>query len=147
VAKADAKSVEAALLPAKKHWGLLLTLGILMTLLGTIGLFQPVAYTLATTILYGALLLVSGGAGIATSFRLEKWKAKAVAILLSLLYLAAGVLLLLYPVMGALSLTIVVGASSSLQVWSKFGWDSPIESKVAGVGSSQAARFHCFSGS
>jgi hypothetical protein len=35
-----------------------------MVILGTIGLFQPIAYTLATAIFFGALLLISGGVGM-----------------------------------------------------------------------------------
>jgi uncharacterized membrane protein HdeD (DUF308 family) len=124
VAKATAASIEEALLPARKHWTLLLALGILMVILGTIGFFQPIAYTLATTILYGALLLVAGGAGIVTAFRLDDWKGKAAAILLSLLYLIAGAFLLLHPVLGALSLTLVVGAflfaSGLIKIWMGF---------------------------
>jgi uncharacterized membrane protein HdeD (DUF308 family) len=60
VANAKPTLAEEVLLPARKHWALLLTLGILMVILGTIGLVQPVAYTRATTIFFGALLLVSG---------------------------------------------------------------------------------------
>jgi uncharacterized membrane protein HdeD (DUF308 family) len=127
-------SAEEVLLPATKHWTLLLTLGILMVVLGTIGFFQPIAYTLATTVLFGALLLVSGGAGIATAFGLENWKGKAAAILLALLYLVAGGLMLLHPVLGALSLTLVVTAfliaSGLIKIWmgvthreqSAWGW-------------------------
>jgi uncharacterized membrane protein HdeD (DUF308 family) len=95
VAKANAASADPTLLPARKHWALLLTLGILMIILGTIGLFQPIAYTLATVILFGALMLLSGGAGIATAFKLDNWKGKLAAIILSLVgafLLASGVI-------------------------------------------------------
>jgi len=127
-------ATEATLLPARRHWTLLLTLGILMIILGTIGLFQPIAYTVATAILFGALLLVSGGAGIVTAFRLEGWKGKTGTIVLALLYLGAGVLILLNPVIGALSLTLVVAAfllaSGTVKIWlgfshreqSSWGW-------------------------
>jgi uncharacterized membrane protein HdeD (DUF308 family) len=124
MANAQMALAEATLLPASRHWALLLTLGILMIVLGTIGLFQPIAYTLATTILFGALMLVSGGAGIATAFKLENWKGKAAAILLALLYLVAGGFMLLHPVLGALSLTLVVGAfllaSGLIKIWLGF---------------------------
>jgi uncharacterized membrane protein HdeD (DUF308 family) len=140
MAKSQTAAVEAAFLPAKKHWALLLTLGILMVFLGTVGLFQPIAYTVATTILFGALLLVGGGAGIVTAFRLEDWKGKAAAILLALLYLAAGAIMLIYPVLGALSLTLVVSAflaaSGVIKVWLGFthreqsGWGWVVASGV-----------------
>jgi uncharacterized membrane protein HdeD (DUF308 family) len=75
-----------------------------MVILRTIGLFQPIAYTLATAIFFGALLLISGGVRIVTAFSLEDWKGKAATILLAFLYLIAGTLTILHPVIGALSL-------------------------------------------
>lgn len=134
MANAKVAVVGDAPLPARKHWTLLLTLGILLVILGTIGLFQPITYTLATTILFGALLLLSGGAGIATAFGLAGWKGKLATILLALLYLVAGALMLLHPVMGALSLTVLVAAfliaSGLIKIWmgiahreqSAWGW-------------------------
>jgi uncharacterized membrane protein HdeD (DUF308 family) len=81
VANAKPTLAEEVLLPARKHWALLLTLGILMVILGTIGLVQPVAYTRATTIFFGALLLVSGGVGIVTAFGLKNWKGRTLRVL------------------------------------------------------------------
>ena len=134
-------AMTAALLgPAKKHWVLLLALGILMIVLGTLGFFQPIAYTVATAILFGALLLVSGGTGIVAAFKMEGWKGKTAAILLALLYLIAGALLLLHPVLGALSLTLVVAAfltaSGLVKIWMGFthreqhGWGWLVASGV-----------------
>jgi uncharacterized membrane protein HdeD (DUF308 family) len=123
-ADVQAAMVAAVLVPAKKHWVLLLTLGILMIVLGTLGLFQPIAYTVATTIFFGALLLVSGGTGIVAAFKLEGWKGKTAAILLAILFLITGVLMLLHPVLGALSLTLVVAAfltaSGLVKIWMGF---------------------------
>ena len=79
---------------AKRHWVLLLILGIMMIVFGMIGFMQPVAYTVATTVFFGALLLVNGGAGIVTAFSLEGWKGKTAVILLALLFIATGMLLL-----------------------------------------------------
>lgn len=115
----------AVLAPVRKHWALLLTLGILMIILGTLGFFQPIAYTVATTLLFGALLLVSGGTGIVATFKLEGWKGKTGAVLLALLFLVTGALMLLHPVLGALSLTLVVAAfltaSGVVKIWMGFG--------------------------
>ena len=118
-------TVAAAVLgPVKKHWVLLLALGLLMIVLGMVGFFQPIAYTVATTIFFGALLLVTGGTGIVAAFKLEGWKGKTAAILLALLYLIAGVFLMLHPVLGALSLTLVVAAflvaSGAVKIWMGF---------------------------
>ncbi len=115
---------EAALAPAKKHWGLVLALGVLMIILGTVGFFHPVVYTIATVIVFGAMLLVGGGAGLVTAFRLEGWKGKTGAALFALLYVVTGALLLLHPLLGALSLTLVVGAflaaAGAIKLWLGF---------------------------
>jgi hypothetical protein len=66
-------AIAAAVLgPVKKHWVLLLALGILMIVLGMLGFYQPFAYTVATTIFFGALLLVTGAR---ESWRLSGWRA------------------------------------------------------------------------
>ena len=110
--------------PAKKHWVLLLVLGILMIVLGMLGFYQPFVYTVATVVFFGALLLVAGGTGIVAAFKLEGWKGRGGAILLALLYLIAGVLLVLHPVLGAMSLTLVVAAflvvSGVVKIWMGF---------------------------
>ena len=112
---------EAELGLAKKHWVLLLILGIMMIVFGMIGFMQPVAYTVATTVLFGALLLVNGGAGIVTAFKLEGWKGKTAVILLALLFIATGMMLILHPVLAAISLTLLVGAfliaSGGIKAW------------------------------
>jgi uncharacterized membrane protein HdeD (DUF308 family) len=118
-------AIAAAVLgPVKKHWVLLLALGILMIVLGMLGFIQPIAYTVATTVFFGALLLVAGGTGIVAAFKLEGWKGKTGAILLALLYFIAGVLLVLHPVLGALTLTLVVAAflvaSGAVKIWMGF---------------------------
>jgi hypothetical protein len=45
--------------PVRKHWVLLLALGILMIVLGVLGFHQPFVYTVATTIFFSSLLLVT----------------------------------------------------------------------------------------
>jgi uncharacterized membrane protein HdeD (DUF308 family) len=117
----QAAVASAVLGPVKKHWVLLLALGILMVVLGVIGFYQPFVYTVATVVFFGALLLVTGGTGIVAAFKLEGWKGRTGAILLALLYLIAGALLVLHPVLGALSLTLVVAAflvaSGGVKIW------------------------------
>jgi uncharacterized membrane protein HdeD (DUF308 family) len=123
-ADVQAAVATAVLGPVKKHWILLLAVGILMIVLGMLGFLQPIAYTVATTIFFGALLLVSGGTAIVAAFKLEGWKGRSAAILLALLYLIAGVLLVLHPVLGALTLTLVVAAflvaSGVVKIWMGF---------------------------
>ena len=119
------------------------TLGILMIVLGTLGFFQPIAYTVATAIFFGALLLVTGGAGIVAAFKLEGWKGKTGAIVLAILFLITGALMLLHPVLAALSLTLVVAAfltaSGLVKIWMGFshreqsGWGWLVASGLLSV--------------
>jgi uncharacterized membrane protein HdeD (DUF308 family) len=115
---------ELLLVPASRHWGMLLTLGILMIVLGTIGFFQPMAYTLATVVFFGALLLVAGGAGLVSAFRLDGWAGKASGILLAALFVLTGALMIMHPILSGLSLTLVAAsfliAAGAAKCWMGF---------------------------
>lgn len=115
---------EAILAPASKHWGLILTFGILMIVLGTIGFFQQMVYTVATVVFFGALMLVAGGAGLVSATKLNGWKGKASAILLSVLFLLTGALMILHPILTELSLTLIVAgfllAAGASKFWMGF---------------------------
>lgn len=101
---------ERILLPASRHWGLLLAWGILALVLGTVGFFQPLAYSIGVAIFFGAMLLVSGGAGLVMAWRIDGWKGKTGAVLMALFSILAGGLMLFNPVLAAESLTLVVSA-------------------------------------
>jgi uncharacterized membrane protein HdeD (DUF308 family) len=119
-----AAAATGVLMALKKHWVMILSLGVLMIVLGILGLNQPMAYTVATVVFFGAVLLVIGGAGIVTAFKLEGWSGRVGAILLALLYAITGVLLLMHPVLGALTLTLLVAAflfaGGLVRIWMGF---------------------------
>ena len=58
----------------KKKWGWLLALGVLLIALGTLGLWMSFAMTLATVMLFGALLVVGGVFQLLSAFQLKGWK-------------------------------------------------------------------------
>lgn len=101
---------ERILLPASRHWGLLLAWGVLALAFGSIGFFQPLAYSVGVALLFGAMLLVTGGSGLVMAWRIDGWKGKASAIVMALVSLLAGGLMLFNPVLAAESLTLVVAA-------------------------------------
>ncbi len=115
---------EMILLPASKHWGTILTLGILMTVLGTIGFFQPMAYTVATVVFFGALLLVAGGAGIVAAFKLRGWPGMTSAILIAALFILTGAAMLMHPIITGFSLTLLIAgfliATGAAKCWLGF---------------------------
>ncbi len=91
-----------------KHWKLYIAEGVLLLALGVIAIIIPPLATLAVTILFGWLFLISGIMGLVTSF----WMRAAPGFWWSLISAALGVLvggmLLAQPVTGALSLTVLL---------------------------------------
>jgi uncharacterized membrane protein HdeD (DUF308 family) len=92
------------------HWVLYLVEGVVLLVLGAIAIIIPPLATLATTILFGWLFLISGLVGLFTSFMMRA----APGFWWSLISAALGVLvggwLLAQPVSGAVSLTILLVA-------------------------------------
>lgn len=85
--------------------------GVLLALLGILAIAMPYIATLATSIFIGWLLVASSVLGLYAVYSAGKdapgfwWN-----LITAVLYLAAGIMLLVNPVTGALSLTIVLMA-------------------------------------
>jgi uncharacterized membrane protein HdeD (DUF308 family) len=94
----------------RRHWTWMLALGILMVLLGMFGLVMATAFTLASVLVFGALLVVGGVAQSIEAFRATHWKSTALHVFIALVYIAAGALALYDPVAASLSLTLFVAA-------------------------------------
>jgi uncharacterized membrane protein HdeD (DUF308 family) len=69
-----------------------------------------VALTIASVLLFGALLVVGGIAQLIQTFRANGWKSVALHAVIALIYLVAGALALFDPVAASLSLTIFIAA-------------------------------------
>ena len=91
-----------------KHWMLYLIEGIVLIVLGVTAIVIPPLATLAVTILFGWLFLVSGVIGLFTTFWMRQAPGFWWSLLSALLGVAVGVLLLAAPPQGALSLTLVL---------------------------------------
>ena len=94
----------------RRHWGWMLALGILMVLLGMIGLVMAAAFTLASVLVFGALLVVGGVAQTIEALRATGWKSITLHVFIALVYIAAGALALYDPVAASLSLTLFIAA-------------------------------------
>ena len=92
----------------KRKWGWLLALGILLIVLGTLGLWMSFAMTLATVMLFGALLVVGGVFQLLNAFQLKGWKSVLWHVLIALLYIAAGIVIFTDPVFASLGLTMAL---------------------------------------
>jgi len=92
------------------HWVIFLIEGIVLILLGLLAIALPMLATLAVAILFGWLLLVSGLMGLITSIWMRRAPGFLWSLLSALLGIAAGVVLLWWPVSGAFSLTVILTA-------------------------------------
>lgn len=107
----DVAGIERALESAlRKHWVLFLVEGIVLLVLGIAAILLPVIATITFTILIGWLFLISGGVGLATTLWMRHAPGFWWSLLSALIGIVAGILLLLWPMTGSLSLTLVLSA-------------------------------------
>lgn len=94
----------------RSHWKAFLIEGIILVVLGLAAIILPPLASLAVTILLGWMFLISGVAGLALTFWARGMPGFWWSLLSAALAIGAGLILLVQPVQGALTLTIVVGA-------------------------------------
>jgi uncharacterized membrane protein HdeD (DUF308 family) len=92
----------------RRHWMLFLCEGIALVILGLLAVLAPAIASVAATVLFGWILLLSGVIGLLTTFRARGAPGFAWSLLSALLGVVAGALLLWWPLQGALSLTAVL---------------------------------------
>jgi uncharacterized membrane protein HdeD (DUF308 family) len=108
---ANAAGIQRALANAiHEHWGLFLTEGIILVILGLIAILLPPLATITFTILIGWLFLISGIVGLVTTFMMRQAPGFWWSLLSGVLGVAAGIVLLVWPISGALSLTLLLSA-------------------------------------
>jgi uncharacterized membrane protein HdeD (DUF308 family) len=91
-----------------QHWKLYLAEGILLLILGLIAIAIPPLATLAVTIVFGWLFLISGVIGLITTFYMRSAPGFWWSLASAALAILAGGYLLAQPIAGALSLTVVL---------------------------------------
>jgi uncharacterized membrane protein HdeD (DUF308 family) len=107
----DITKIQSAVSAAvQQHWKAFLIEGILLVILGLAAMLVPPLASLAVTIFLGWLFLISGVAGLALTFWARQMPGFWWSLISAVLGIAAGIVLLAWPVQGTLSLTIVVGA-------------------------------------
>jgi uncharacterized membrane protein HdeD (DUF308 family) len=91
-----------------EHWVLFLVEGIILIILGLAAVVIPPIATLAVEILYGWLFLISGIVGLITTLRMRQAPGFWWSLVSAILGIAAGIVLLLWPLSGVLSLTLIL---------------------------------------
>jgi uncharacterized membrane protein HdeD (DUF308 family) len=98
----------AAATVLREHWVLFLVEGIVLLILGAVAVVVPPLATLAFTIFFGWLILISGIVGLVTTFWMRSAPGFWWSLLSAILGIVVGVMLVASPVIGALSLTFVL---------------------------------------
>jgi uncharacterized membrane protein HdeD (DUF308 family) len=91
-----------------EHWRLFLIEGIVLLILGVAAIVVPPLATLAVEIFFGWLFLISGAFGLIGTFGMRQAPGFWWSLLSAILGIAAGLVLLLWPLSGILSLTLVL---------------------------------------
>ncbi len=92
----------------EKNWGWLLLFGLISIVLGTAGLGMTFMLTEVSVVFFGVLLVIGGVFQLLDAFKCRGWKGIAWHVLIALLYVGAGLLMVLHPVLASLSLTLFI---------------------------------------
>jgi len=120
-------SLGAAIERLRNKWGAIVAFGALLTLMGLASLIFAFASTLAMVALNGVFFLVAGAAEIGVGMHARGWGRFFLWVIGGLLYIAAGVMCLLYPVFASVILTLVLGAGliAAGVVRAALAWELP----------------------
>jgi uncharacterized membrane protein HdeD (DUF308 family) len=94
----------------RNSWGWFLALGIVLVVLGVACIAYDVIATFAAVAVFGWLLLISGVFALVQAFTIGTWSGFFLYLFSALLRGFTGYLLLRHPVIGAESLTLVLGS-------------------------------------
>ncbi len=99
---------ETALETVKKASGWSIVLGIVMILAGMLAIVSPLVAGVVAVYIVAWMAIINGAVQLVFGFRAHSGGKMILEILLGLLYIAAGVFILLHPAGGLLALTLVI---------------------------------------
>ena len=94
----------------RDHWVLFLIEGIVLVVLGVLAILVPMVASIAVAILIGWLFFISGVVGLITTFMMRNAPGFWWSLLSAVLGIVAGIILFGWPILGAISLTLVMTA-------------------------------------
>lgn len=105
----DVNSLRAAITSSvREHWKLFLAKGIILLILGFIAMSLPMLATIGFTIFLGWLFMFSGAVGLVTTFWMRGAPGFWWSLISAVIAIGAGLVLVMSPVSGAVSLTLVL---------------------------------------
>jgi uncharacterized membrane protein HdeD (DUF308 family) len=107
--KIDVRQTEASITSALRvHWKFFLIEGIVLLVLGAIAVCVPPLATVAVEVFIGWLILMSGVLGLVMTFQTRGSPGFGWSLLSAVIGIAAGVVLLAWPLSGVFSLTVLL---------------------------------------
>ncbi len=107
----SAHSLGEAIERLRGKWAAITAFGVLLVVLGVAALFFSLVATIATVTLNGVLFLIAGGAEIGIGMHSREWGRFFLWVVGGLIYIAAGVVCIVNPVLASVALTLLLGAS------------------------------------
>jgi len=99
---------DTAALALGRRWGWLLALGVVEIIAGCVAIAVPIVASLAAVAIFGGVLLVTAFFQLAHAIQVRAWPRSMWYLLGGVLYAIAGLLVLAYPLGGALTLTVLI---------------------------------------
>jgi uncharacterized membrane protein HdeD (DUF308 family) len=114
--KADLDRIQSTVTSSlHRHWRFLLVEGIVLFILGLLAIIVPPLATIAVEVLIGWLLLMSGIIGLIATFRMQSAPGRGWSLASAVLGIVAGIVLLAWPLSGAVSLTLILTVFLTLE--------------------------------
>jgi uncharacterized membrane protein HdeD (DUF308 family) len=108
--EASAHSLGQAVERLRGKWAAIAAFGVLLVVLGVAALVFSLVATIATVTLNGVLFLIAGGAEIGIGMHSREWGRFFLWVIGGLIYIAAGVLCIVNPILASVVLTLFLGA-------------------------------------
>jgi uncharacterized membrane protein HdeD (DUF308 family) len=100
---------DTAPLRAKSGW--IIALGIVYLIAGFIALGSVMMATVASVLIVGVMMIIAGVAEVFSAFQIKSWGKFLLWVLLGVLYIVAGFVTFENPLLAAVLLTLILGAS------------------------------------
>ena len=110
IPKEYAAAVAEARRQLSEHWGWFLGVGIVFVLAGLASIAFPLVSTIAAKIALGWIFMISGVIALVHSFKITRWGALLLNLLIGALYVLAGAYLAFFPFTGIVTLTLLLAA-------------------------------------
>lgn len=105
------RQASSTVAPLRAKWGWIVALGVVYLITGFIALGSMFIATVASVLLVGVMMIIAGVAEVISAFQMKSWGKFLIWALLGLLYILAGFVTFENPLLAAVVLTLVLGAS------------------------------------